>query len=220
MSRDDKVSASYPAGKFQQSPDAHGSPEADLRVRRTRKMLQDALIGLTIEKGFTGVTVREIAERAMVNRATFYRHYQDKYDLLDQYMDEIYRLTFADEEASFLQESISPTDQPPAGLVQMLKHVERLADFFRVMLGRDGDPTFARKVQNYIEKRFRVMIGEMPGLRRPDRPPIDLYLSYVSHAGVGGIVWWLENNRPCTAEQLAKWMAEISDLELNLYRQE
>jgi AcrR family transcriptional regulator len=54
----------------------------DLRVRRTRKTLQEALIALTIEKGFAAVTVRDITERAMVNRSTFYRHYLDKYELL------------------------------------------------------------------------------------------------------------------------------------------
>ena len=56
----------------------------DLRVRRTRKLLQQAFIECTIEKGFAALTVRDITERAMVNRSTFYRHYLDKYDLLEQ----------------------------------------------------------------------------------------------------------------------------------------
>jgi AcrR family transcriptional regulator len=61
---------------------------ADLRVRRTRALLQKALIELTTEKGFSDVTVRDITERAMVNRSTFYHHYLDKYDLLNQYIEE------------------------------------------------------------------------------------------------------------------------------------
>src|ERR1043165_5952074 len=65
----------------------------DLRVRRTRKLLQQAFIELTVEKGFAALTVRDITERAMVNRSTFYRHYLDKYDLLEQYMNETYELT-------------------------------------------------------------------------------------------------------------------------------
>ncbi|MBZ0292889.1 MAG: TetR/AcrR family transcriptional regulator, partial [Anaerolineae bacterium] len=51
----------------------------DLRVRRTRKLLQQALIELTVERGFSEITVGDIAERAMGNRSTFYRHYLDKY---------------------------------------------------------------------------------------------------------------------------------------------
>ena len=61
-----------------------------LRVRRTRKLLQQALIEGTVEKGFAALTVRDITERAMVNRSTFYRHYLDKYDLLEQHLNEIY----------------------------------------------------------------------------------------------------------------------------------
>jgi hypothetical protein len=65
----------------------------DLRVQRTRKLLQQALIELTVEKGFAAITVRDITKRAMVNRSTFYRHYLDKFDLLEQYMNELFGLT-------------------------------------------------------------------------------------------------------------------------------
>ena len=54
----------------------------DLRVRRTHALLQKTLIDLIAEKGFDAVTVGDIAERAMVNRSTFYRHYPDKYALV------------------------------------------------------------------------------------------------------------------------------------------
>src|SRR5258708_1039661 len=64
----------------------------DLRVQRTRKLLQQALIELTVEMGFAAVTVRDITRRAMVNRSTFYRHYLDKYDLLNQYMADVQAL--------------------------------------------------------------------------------------------------------------------------------
>ena len=65
----------------------------DLRIQRTRKLLQEAFIALTVEKGFAAITVRDITQRARVNRSTFYRHYLDKYDLLEQYMNELYALT-------------------------------------------------------------------------------------------------------------------------------
>jgi AcrR family transcriptional regulator len=60
-------------------------PLADLdpRVRRTRALLQDALRSLLREKRFANISVAEIAERATVNRNTFYAHYQDKFELLE-----------------------------------------------------------------------------------------------------------------------------------------
>lgn len=54
----------------------------DPRVRRTRKLLQDALRELLHESRFESISVQDIAERATVNRATFYAHYPDKESLL------------------------------------------------------------------------------------------------------------------------------------------
>lgn len=55
----------------------------DPRVKRTRKLLLDAFFSLLREKRFEEITVQDIAERATVNRATFYAHFVDKYALVD-----------------------------------------------------------------------------------------------------------------------------------------
>ena len=56
---------------------------SDPRVKRTRQLLQQAFLALMQEKGFQDTTVQDIADRATVNRATFYAHFTDKYDLID-----------------------------------------------------------------------------------------------------------------------------------------
>ncbi len=68
----------------------------DLRVRRTRKLLWEALMAELSERPFEQITVREICERAMVHRTTFYKHYEDKYVLLDQGMRQMYDTLLAD----------------------------------------------------------------------------------------------------------------------------
>ncbi len=60
----------------------------DPRVKRTRNLLEQAFMELIQEKGFQGVTVQDITERAGVNRATFYAHFPDKYALLDRIIRE------------------------------------------------------------------------------------------------------------------------------------
>lgn len=57
--------------------------QLDPRVRRTRKMLQDALAKLLKEKDFDKISIGDIAEEATLNRATFYSHYTDKFALLE-----------------------------------------------------------------------------------------------------------------------------------------
>lgn len=65
--------------------------ETDLRVKRTRKLLKDAFVELLSERSFNSISVQDIAERAMVNRATFYLHFEDKYRLFDFMMRDMFR---------------------------------------------------------------------------------------------------------------------------------
>ncbi len=55
----------------------------DLRTIKTKKNLYDALILLMKQTNFENIKVADICKYALVNRSTFYNHYQDKYDLLD-----------------------------------------------------------------------------------------------------------------------------------------
>ncbi len=64
--------------------------QADLRVRRTHKLLWEALMAELSERAFEEITVTDICERAMVHRTTFYKHYADKYALLEQGADVVW----------------------------------------------------------------------------------------------------------------------------------
>lgn len=66
-------------------------PRVDPRVRRTRQLLRRALLDLMSEKSFQALTVHDIAERATVNRVTFYAHFADKYALLEDTIRERFR---------------------------------------------------------------------------------------------------------------------------------
>jgi AcrR family transcriptional regulator len=69
-----------------------GTPErVDPRVIRTRGLIVRAFNDLVGEKGHTGLTVQEIAERATINRATFYAHFADQYELFDYVVSEAFR---------------------------------------------------------------------------------------------------------------------------------
>jgi AcrR family transcriptional regulator len=176
----------------------------DLRVQRTRKLILDAFIALTVEKGFAAVTVRDITERAMINRSTFYRHYLDKYDLLEQYMDGVYALTGEEPDGD---RSAQPDGQEAQeGPVKLLRHVQEHADFYRVMLGSKGDPGFSERFRQNTERRFRTWVQ---GSADPNVPPLDLRISCVSYAGVGAIRWWLEHSQQTSPEQLASWLSQL-----------
>src|SRR4051812_47235258 len=62
--------------------------QIDPRILRTRKLIMDAFINLSMKKEFKDITIRDITTAATVNRATFYNHFIDKYDLLEKVLRE------------------------------------------------------------------------------------------------------------------------------------
>jgi AcrR family transcriptional regulator len=63
----------------------------DPRFKRTRKLILQAFGELLAEKGFEVISVQHVTDKAEINRATFYKHFVDKYDLLDQWISQFFR---------------------------------------------------------------------------------------------------------------------------------
>lgn len=61
----------------------------DPRIIRTRRLIMDSFIGLSEKKEFKDITIKDITAEAMINRATFYYHFEDIYDLLDKALSEV-----------------------------------------------------------------------------------------------------------------------------------
>src|SRR5436190_16474467 len=116
-------------------------PASNLRVRRTQKLLREALIELIEERGFDALTVGELTSRAMVSRAAFYRNYQDKYDLVEQIFEEV---------MSTLQGAVANMDSeqhPPQVWVKFFEHIAEYDRLYRALLGTKGSPWFVRKIR-------------------------------------------------------------------------
>ena len=175
----------------------------DLRVRRTRKLLQQALIEGTVEKGFAALTVRDVTERAMVNRSTFYRHYLDKNDLLEQHLNEIYEML---EEGSWLVEK-----DRHEGLIELLKQIQQFPDFYRVVLSPQADAFLSQRFRQQTLLRLLTFFHQTfpEAASDPDRPPLDLRFTTVAWAGCSALSWWLGQERPSTPEQFACWLQQL-----------
>jgi AcrR family transcriptional regulator len=184
----------------------------DLRVKRTHKLILDALIELTVQKGFSAVTVSDITKYAGINRATFYRHYEDKFDLLNKYAQNVYELLDTPLEAKPQKSSETNAHQMHSRLVKIFEHVRDNAKFYRVMLGKNGDPVFAEKIRKYIQKRI---VRSLPVDLQKDEMSIDLYVSYSSSASLGAVLWWLEHDMPYTSEEMTKILHQLESGNLN-----
>ena len=116
-------------------------PVSNLRVRRTKILLREALIALIEERGFEALTIGELTSRAMVSRAAFYRNYQDKYDLVEQIFEEA---------MSALLNAVGemgPEQHPPEVWVTFFEHIAKYERLYRALLGSKGSSWFVRKMR-------------------------------------------------------------------------
>jgi AcrR family transcriptional regulator len=87
----------------------------DPRVKRTRQLLKQALSDLLAQKPFQDITVQDIADRATVNRVTFYAHFEDKYDLVSS--------VIRDDFVERLEAALPPSSALSAGNLHVLCRV-------------------------------------------------------------------------------------------------
>lgn len=168
------------------------------------------MIELITEKGFDAITVGDIAERAMINRATFYRHYQDKYDLVAKIFEEAANELV--ENMQPIRKDIAPdgADNPPEIWFQLFAHVAEHARLYRAMLGKNGSSWFAARMREHTiklmlesKKHWRAQAGLHSPLDAT--LPQELPVMQLSHVLIGTIVWWLECEKNYTPRQMAGW---------------
>ncbi|MEO8957063.1 MAG: TetR/AcrR family transcriptional regulator [Ktedonobacteraceae bacterium] len=171
---------------------------SNLRVRRTQKLLREALIELIEEQGFEALTIGELTSRAMVSRAAFYRHYQDKYDLVEQIFEEA---------MSTLLGAVGDLgrEHPPEIWVTFFEHIAHYERLYRALLGRKGSPWFVRKMRASLAGLVKER-GHLP--HGPDASVVHTFSDefvpdIVSTMFVEAITWWLEQGRPYTPKEIA-----------------
>lgn len=184
----------------------------DLRVKRTLQLIQDAMIGLMGEQGFERMTVRDITERAMINRATFYLHYEDKYDLLHKMADGMLaELTRSMElPPGFRPHELNMDEgSPPPSFVRQFEHLATHAAFYRVMLGPMGQPGFAARMEAAIREALYARSALAQPNDRELRVPRDLIIRYCTSAHLGIVMQWLEQGMPYTPHYMATQLKRL-----------
>ncbi|MFJ5281336.1 TetR/AcrR family transcriptional regulator [Streptomyces parvulus] len=127
----------------------------DPRARRTRALLRSAVLDLSMEKDLDGITMSDIAERAEVNRATVYLHYKDREDLLldatESTMDGVVEAARA---CRLIAHTHELPETAPVHLTSLFAHVDKHRAVYRRMLGEDGSPRFAARLERLLAQAW------------------------------------------------------------------
>ncbi|HLZ63198.1 MAG TPA: TetR family transcriptional regulator [Ktedonosporobacter sp.] len=170
----------------------------DPRVKRTRKLLQQAFMELFQEKSFSSISIQDITERATVNRATFYAHFPDKYALLDSIIREQFQEAMIDK--------LPPS--PNWGVRSLRRLIQAVFDylgaFHRDCRPSDTqfDPLIERAIQQELADILLGWLKQANGSGARSRVRMETMASVMSWAIFGTAVQWSRSTRTPEAEEM------------------
>lgn len=166
--------------------------KVDRRIKRTQRLLREALIDLTLQKGFNSVTIRDITERADVGYTTFFRHYPDKEALLTDVLDSLGR----DFRNLLMPHSLLTAPEKMGTL--LFEFVHENANLCRVLLDSTDPMVLLHSVQDFGVEETRQIFAESA----ENQVPMEIAANHLITALVMLIRWWMDNQMPYSAEQM------------------
>ena len=177
----------------------------DPRVKRTRKLLQQTLLDLLGEKSFDAITVQDIAERSTLNRATFYAHFEDKYDLLDSIMREGVEQALA----GAIPEAAAVTGDTLRTLCRtVFDYLAQVQDHCRPQQ-RQFDPLLERAVQGVLYGFIVRWLQRVPAAKLPGGASGETVAAVLSWAIFGVGSEWSRGLRTQPADAVAAQVVAV-----------
>jgi AcrR family transcriptional regulator len=155
----------------------------DRRILRTRKLLQDALVSLMIEKGYEATTVQDIIDRANVGRSTFYAHFADKETLLTSRLEDL---------RGMLAERQRQGAQRLGFSLPMLEHARDHLQLYKAIAGRSSGEVVIRRIHRMIAALAAIDLQATGVDRKSNRPA--LAAQFIAGAFMAVLIWWLEED--------------------------
>jgi AcrR family transcriptional regulator len=171
----------------------------DRRVKRTQNLLAKALIALTLEQGYDAITIRDITQRADVGYATFFRHYHDKdellQDVLEVVLDELMHVFFAS----------SYQGDPSVDGLLLFRYVQQHSEVIRVLLSSGRASSLIQRIieavtQDVLSRQTLVEGGVVPE---------EIAAYHLITSSITLVQWWLDHNMPYTPERMGEIYHEL-----------
>lgn len=168
----------------------------DRRVKYTKMVLKESLIDLLSKKDISCITIKQICEEADINRATFYTHYSDQFDLLRQIEDEFlqnvkaYIAVFKQKKADAILVDV---------LEEIFEYIKDNAKLCRLLLSKQGNLEF--------QKRIMMLIYDTNLVAKPNeslkKGEEEFVYSFIITGCVGVIHKWLEEGMKQSSRAMA-----------------
>lgn len=145
----------------------------DLRIERTKRSIINAFLKLRAEKPIEKITVKELSEEAFINKATFYSHYHDIYDLSEQLEDEMI--------ASVLRGIPHPDHlitNPKQAVEELVVALTSQNELFHTLFSGSREGLFSKKLESGLKEQIFTQYPE-----RRDDLSWNIVLSFIIYGG-------------------------------------
>ena len=175
----------------------------DLRIIRTRKLLSATLLDMMEEQSLEKISVIDLCTKALVNRATFYAHFEDKYHLLtfalEELKDEVYARFSKDVKAS------TPNDV-------LLKLAHLTFDFVKDnknhvanLLKHNRNEKVIITIKDSLTQSVKYQLGKFHSTF-PHNVPILVTATAFAGSLVDLCLWYLDNVEKCTESEMKSYV--------------
>jgi len=173
--------------------------KTDPRVRRTRRILREALVSLILEKDYASVSIKEITSRADVAYITFFRHFESIDHLLMEVLEEGLAglMGYIETLAKHSETSALETE----GRL-IFEYIEQKADLFRILFKSQSVARVRKKVVQNIAIIFQKSC--IPLAKSGNQVTIAITSNHIATSLLALIEWWLDNNLKPAPDQMGK----------------
>ena len=176
-----------------------GAVQEDKRIRRTKKLLRQALTRLMQQKDFQSITVTDVVREADINRGTFYIHYKDVGDLLQRLEDEMAeRLILVCKKYAYANTEVNAFPY----LTELYRFAQDNADLCLVLLGPNGDRAYTERICSILRSYFLQDFLSRFYTGSSDR--LDHFCSFIVSGNLTLTLQWLSGGMKETPEEMAQ----------------
>ncbi len=181
----------------------------DPRVKRTRQLLQQAMIELMQEQSISSISIQDITDLATVNRATFYAHFEDKYALMDALLREQFQMQVISKlpaGAGWGKQSLRALIQ---GVFDFLEEFHSHCSPAPSAANAQLEPQFERAIQQEIYTILLVWLKPAPRQGTGQRGSAETMASLMSWAIFGTAASWSRGEQKSSAEEMTNQIVQL-----------
>lgn len=186
--------------------------KTDLRIQRTQKAIIDAFYELLEEKHFSAITIIDICDRALINRGTFYTHFQDKYQLLEKCVYDM--MMTLDEEVDRVHGDsdmvVYYNDMFDVAIAFLESNRRRIKT---IITKADSNLVF-NKVHEIIKQNIMKKVGRLPS---KTRVPLEVLAEFFAGGLIQVVKWWITEDPIYPAEQIKLHLYNLVKNTLKFY---